>query len=345
MRSRVSRARFALLVVSLFWASGAQAEIPAFYTGTPYLGTPRAIPGRIDFADVDLGGQGMAWDTDHNRGTDAPQSGDDYRPDDLALPNINKTNRFLVDQTWSEDFWEDGTRYPSEAEPHAYYLGASHAGDWVRITVNVQQAGVYNVSSNWACESGPMCGCSIWFNDGSDPAAPEDGVNKSGIVMLDSTGDYHAWREYPNFAQVELSAGLQVMTFYVEVADHLQYSFLQFDLEGGGTGGTGGTGGAAGSAGTTSGGTAGEPAAGGVSAGGTGGGTAGSAPSGAGAGGMPGSAGSAGAPTTPMAPAVANSDAKTDSSCALTHQRPSSRAPLLLLTLLAAAGLTRRRRP
>lgn len=332
------------------------------------MGTPRTIPGRIDFADVDLGGFDTAWNTDHNRMTDAAQSGDDYRPEDMALPNINKTNRFLIDQTWSEDFWEEaagGGRYPSEAEPHAYYLGATHVDDWVRLTVDVQQAGTYNISSNWACENNP-CGFSLWFNDDSgvtdDPGRPLHGANKTGTVELDTTGDYHLWREYPNFVQVELSAGLQVMTFHVEIADHLQYSFLQFDLVGGGAGGAAGAAGAAGSGGETTGGaggasgTAGMAGAGGVPA------TAGTSGSSnvAGAGGTPGAAGttttagaagsvtasSGGTGTTPMGVTPGgDSNVDSESGCAHTRRGSSASASWLSFAMLAAAAaLTRRGR-
>jgi hypothetical protein len=350
-------------LASLLWIANASAAVPAEYTGTPYLGTPRPIPGRIDFADVDLGGFDVAWNTDHNRMTDAPQSGDDYRPDDMALPNINKTNRFLIDQTWSEDFWEEaagGGRYPSEAEPHAYYLGATHVDDWVRLTVDVQQAGTYNISSNWACDNNP-CGFSLWFNDDSgvvdDPNRPLHGTNKTGTVELDTTGDYHLWREYPNFVQVELSAGLQVMTFHVEVADHLQYSFLQFDLVGGGgAGGAGGAAGAAGSGGDTSAGAgAGEP--GDAGAAGTSGTPAAAGTAGGGATGTAGNpatagmadtgtagmiAGTGGSATTPMATSPNGNSVDSESGCSL-RKSNSQASWLSLAVLLAAVGLRRRR--
>lgn len=327
------------------------------------MGVAQQIPGHIELADLDLGGIDVAWNTDHNRMTDGPQSGYDYREDDLDLPNINKTNGLLNGATGElrEDFWEvDGTPYPSADDLHWHYMGAAHVDDWVRVTVDVQQAGTYNVSSNWACAN-VNCGCSIWFNDGSDPNGPDDGINKSGVVALEGTNDYHLWRAFPNFAQVTLTAGLQVMTFRVENADHLQYGFLDFELVGG-AGGAGGAAGAAGSGGETAGG------AGGASGGtpgtaGAGGepataGTAGSSSSAAGAGGAPGAAGSpaaagsagsvtastGGTGSAPMT-ATGNSDVDAESGCA--HARLGSSAStswFSLGLLMAATAATRRRR-
>jgi hypothetical protein len=356
------------MLVMLLSAERARAEVPSWYTGTPYQGTAQAIPGRVELADMDLGGIGVAWDTDWNRmNSDGyqPISGNDYRSDDQNLPNICKTNRAVeVPGEGSEDFWEDDTRYPSEEQPYVYYMGYAHVGDWVRVTVNVQQAGTYNVSSSWACDSGPECGLSIWFNDGSDANAPEDGVNKSGIVTLESTANYHIWREYPNFAQVELSAGLQLMTFRVEVAAHLQYGFLQFDLVGGeNPGGAGGMGGAA-AGGASAGGAAGS-AAGGVAAGGAeasagaGGamsaaGVPGSMPSVPAAGGAAGAANiatggttasSGGAPSSdPALTSGSSSDVSSESGCSIASPRSAGQGLAGLALVVAAVLLNRRRR-
>lgn len=284
------------------------------------MGKAQEIPGRVELASLDEGGLNVAFFADHRRENAvaegyAPISGDDFRPGNLMLPNICKTNRAVEKPgEGSEDFWEDGKRYPSEQNLYEYYMGYAHTVDWVRVTVNVKVAGTYNVSSNWACAN-PECGLSIWFNDGTttktdNQQKPLDGENKSGVVKLQGTNDYHKWRAYPNFAKVKLAAGEQLMTFHVEVANHLQYGHLQFDLEGGNPqGGAGGTGGAAGggapSGGNATGGTAGtgsDPIGGSTSNAGTAtqagtgvGGAAGSAPTGgpAGTGGAPsGSAGS-----------------------------------------------------
>jgi hypothetical protein len=259
---------------------GALAAVPTGYKGTPYLGTPQAIPGRVELANMDTGGQGVAWAADHNRMNSAgyePISGNDYRPDDKNLPNICKTN------TASQDtMLADGSPYPSTTPTkELYYIGYAHGHDWVRMTVDVKQAGKYNVSSTWATPDAQW-GLSLWFNDGSSATAPMDGVNKSGKVLVQGTNDYHKWKDYPSFTQVDLSAGVQLLTFHLEL-DHLQYGFLQFDLVGGSA--------PASDAGAPTG-------AAGAGAAGTGGATDASATGGAGTGGIPtGAAGAGSLPT------------------------------------------------
>ena len=217
-----------------FVGVSARADVPSEYKGKPYKGTPTAIPGHVELSDVDIGGSGVSYHADHNRMNIAvyqPISGNDYRPDEMDLPNICRTN------TASKDFWlDDGSIFPSATDLYWHYIGYAHAHDWVRLTVDVKQAGTYTISSNWASD-GPQWGLSIWFNDGRAPVDathPLDGVNKTGVVVMTGTSDFHKWKAYPNFATVELGAGVQLMTFHLEKFDHLQYGFLQFDLVGGG---------------------------------------------------------------------------------------------------------------
>jgi hypothetical protein len=336
----------ALAAAFLLAAGHASAAIPADYLGKPYKGTPSIIPGRVELANLDTGGAEVSYHADHNRMNSAgyePISGNDYRPDEKDLPNICKTNGVNPD-VWAED----NTTYPSEADKYWYYMGYAHAVDWVKLTVDVKAAGKYYVSSYWA-SAGDMWGLSIWFNDGTgtpDPERPKDGINKTGLIEMPGTNDYHKWKKYPKFATVDLSAGLQVMTFHLEKHDHLQYGFLQFDpvdgvtgLGGGGLGAggsaAGGAGGAAASVGGVSGAEhgAGSPSYGGSSSGGTGSTsnpqpTPGGSNAGGSAGGTPG-LGSSG------------TDANQDSGCTIGHA--DKRWPAALGLLLAGCALRRRR--
>lgn len=350
LRFGVSRGCLAILPLAALLAPDVHAAVPAGYTGTPYQGTPQVIPGRVELANLDEGGLDVAFFADHRRENAvaegySPVSGDDHRPGNLNLPNICKTNKAVeTPGVGSEDFWEDGKRYPSDAKLHEYYMGFAHTVDWVRVTVNVQQAGKYKISSNWACAN-PNCGYSVWFNDGASPAdneqRPLDGTNKTGTIEFEGTNDYHKWRAYPDQAEFELTVGVQLMTFHVEVADHLQYGFLQFDLVGGNPGGAGGggAGGAAGSPGSAGAATGGAPGAAGTAPQGS----AGMPAAMAGSGGAPGApVGSAGQSTGGNAAGPSTAAANDDGSCAFSGRSSSSWGGLLLLAL--AAALSRRAR-
>jgi hypothetical protein len=187
-----------------------RADIPPGYTGTPFKGTPQAIPGRIEFENFDEGGPGVAFL--HHVGTQA--SGADYRPG-AQVPPICATNVISMDQ------WTDGTVYPSAANPKSYYVCQTHAGEWVKMTVSVAQTGTYILSSAFA---------SNIANIDIDLRANDIDLTAGGF-KAPATANYHIWKKYDDFARVDLKAGLWVLQF-TAVAAGLQYDYLEFKLAG-----------------------------------------------------------------------------------------------------------------
>jgi len=207
------RAAVLAAIISFAVAIGARtahAEIPAGYTGTPYKGMPQVIPGRIEFENLDVGMVGVTF-LHHNLANDA--SGADYRPGD-KVPPICKTNAISVDKR------TDGTPYPSAAMMTSYYVCQTHPGEWVKMTVNVQQSGTYHLSTAFASNQANI---NITLND--------NGVDKVSKLNLAATADYHIWKSYDDFATVKLDAGLQVLQFISNLGG-LQYDYLEFKLEG-----------------------------------------------------------------------------------------------------------------
>jgi hypothetical protein len=203
------------LCLSALLAVPSSADIPAGYKGTPFGGTPRAIPGRIDFEDYDLGGLNVTWKTDNKAGaagSNAAGRADDGEKDHPAFYTTN-TNPGEVDKL------PDNTLYPSDASPKSVYIGATHASDWANVTVNVAQAGTYWLSTHYGGENGTYK-FSVRFN----------GVNKTGSVSLAGTNNYHNWKPYRNFAKVELEAGVQVMQYMVE-SQHINWDYLFFSTD------------------------------------------------------------------------------------------------------------------
>ncbi|HVJ17579.1 MAG TPA: hypothetical protein VM686_19280 [Polyangiaceae bacterium] len=332
-------------------AGRARAEIPAGYAGTPFGGVPRPVPGRIDFEDFDEGGEGVGWDVDDHTGNfgEGGCAANDYR-DDPTHPQLCKTNTNPGENDVYTVGALTGQKYPSNDMPQSIYIGYTHAVDWVKITVNVETAGTYKLSSSFASEPGGADGIKVQvsFND----------VVKADATLA-GTGGYHNWADYPDFATVELEAGVQVMTFAPK-SQHVNYDFLQLSLvlpdgsvddgsgnSGGGSGGTAGVGGNAGSAGTGGTDVAGTSGSGGnVGTSGSGGsdplpsaGSAGSVPTAGGAAGA-----SAGAPATvsPLTPAA--SDDASGCACRVGANQGSKSLALLAVSALFGAALLRRSR-
>src|SRR5580658_5695570 len=145
-------------------ASSARADIPAGYKGLPFdpkvaggptippniQAGPYTIPGRLDFINYDMGGDGVGYHAgDHitNNGSESVKLALGYRSDaptaTLCLTNpIEKDDWYMTSPTL------DGTPFPS-ATTADYYMGAIQVGDYFNFTVNVLTSGTYTLSSTW----------------------------------------------------------------------------------------------------------------------------------------------------------------------------------------------------
>jgi hypothetical protein len=379
--------------VALLTAGPARADVPATYKGKPFdpavaggvgkipptvKAGPYPIPGRLDFINYDLGGDGVGYHAgDHitNNGSESVKLALGYRTD-APTATLCLSNQMENDVWYDTSAALDGTFFPSPTSAD-YYIGAVQVGDYFNFTVSVATAGTYTLSSTWASGNGPPGG------EGGDGAMGLQ-VYANGTLVgswtatfpnYETEANFHNWKAYPNFATVTLAAGLQVIKLE-SASKHLNTSYVQFDLltadggiddgdgsTGGSSGGTG-SGAATGSAGssgsmaasgsaTTSGATSGSMvSSGSVSASGSSPSTGGTGAASGNVGGTGGSIGGAGAVTSGGAPVGsaagevasggAGSASKGGSSCALAPGRSAGAGAFGLI--LAGAFLARFRR-
>ena len=88
----------------------------------PFGGTPAAVPGTVQAANYDTGGQGVADNVTAANGT-----ANSYRSDGVDLEATADTS-------------------DTSAAGGAYDVGWTGAGQWFKYTVNVATAGAYTVS-------------------------------------------------------------------------------------------------------------------------------------------------------------------------------------------------------
>jgi hypothetical protein len=135
----------ALHIFDLAFAPSAEA---------PYGGTPTAIPGTIQAANYDTGGQGVAYNVSSVNGT-----ADTYRADGVDIEATSDTGG-------------------------GYDLGWTGSGQSFRYTVDVATAGAYTVTVRLASPAGVTDALHI------DNAA---GTNLSGPIAAPDTGGWQTW--------------------------------------------------------------------------------------------------------------------------------------------------------
>jgi hypothetical protein len=149
-----SAARFgvaAAFLSSLVLVSGHTA---AYAAGSPYGGTPAAVPGTVQAENYDTGGQGVGYNVTSTNG-----SANSYRSDGVDLEATTDTGG-------------------------GYDVGWTASSQWFDYTVNVATAGTYSVGVRLASPYG--------FTDALH-IANSSGTNLSGSVAVANTGGYQNW--------------------------------------------------------------------------------------------------------------------------------------------------------
>ncbi|MBS2967115.1 carbohydrate-binding protein, partial [Actinocrinis puniceicyclus] len=195
----------ALLAVAALSALSllAGAHTAAFAAaGAPFGGTAAAVPGTIQAANYDTGGQGVAYNVTSANGT-----ANSYRSDGVDLETTADTQ---------------GTG-PAGG---AYDQGWTTGGQWFKYTLDVSTAGTYSVAFRLASPYGITDALHI---------ADASGTNLSGALAVPNTGGYQTWTTVA--VSVTLPAGQQTLTI-AQDSNGYNLHDLAFTLtSGGGSGG------------------------------------------------------------------------------------------------------------
>jgi beta-glucosidase len=173
----------------------------------PFGGTPAAVPGTIQAANYDTGGQGVAYNVTSVNGT-----ANSYRSDGVDLEDTADTQ-------------------DTSAAGGAYDMGWTTPGQWFNYTVEVATAGSYTVSFRLSSPYGITDALHI---------ANSAGTNLTGSVAVPDTGGYETWTTVT--ATVTLPAGEQTLTVDQD-SNGWNFHYMAFTQGSSGGGGTGGGGG------------------------------------------------------------------------------------------------------
>jgi hypothetical protein len=178
-----------LLYVSLLYAA-----IPAGYTGKVFTGDtlkghPQGIPGVIKAVFFDEGGREVGF----------------HDPRIIPFGSIRTDT---AEKTVGMQPFGDGDRNADGSVPPqgSWHLGWIGTGEWLKFTVHVKTAGVYNISTYEAVASTPNTQ-SISVNDGT----PVTISNLAPTTAPAGNEIWHNWNTFTNVATINLDSGLCVL--------------------------------------------------------------------------------------------------------------------------------------
>jgi hypothetical protein len=204
-----------LPLVAVALAHGASAAPP--YAGKPfedsaYKAGPQRIPGIVQAALYDTGGEGVAYhDSDainHGSG-ELNADASHQRPHATAYVwGFRKDEG--VDISYVKDFAD--LNHPNPVSPlvNQLYIGWTADGEWVNYTVEVEAAGRYVVRA-------------LYSNEANAVSFDADGRPAGECRLPVPTGHWHTW----NYAQIGTvtfpKAGRQVLTFHYGRGNNFAY--------------------------------------------------------------------------------------------------------------------------
>ena len=211
------------LIVVAFVPAGAAEH----YRGRPfhdsvYHGGPQKIPGRVQCAYYDLGGEGIAYhDTDaKNKGSGT------LNPADGSYLNEFRMHEG-VDTSYTK-YHDDVDENPYEAvhpPKDQLYVGWTDPGEWFNMTVKIEQAGLYQVSLLYTSKLGGTISLALNSKDVSGLIKIETTYNAADPIAW---RQWHHWNYAKNLATVTLPKGTNVLTLRIESEGNMNLAYVDF---------------------------------------------------------------------------------------------------------------------
>jgi hypothetical protein len=197
------------------------------YKGSPYhdsryQGGAQKIPGRVDCAYYDLGGEGIAY---HD--TDAKNNGSG------ALNPADGTylNQFRMDEGVDTSYTKfhdviDNNPYDVVQPPeNLLYVGWTEPGEWFKITVDVARAGLYSADLLYTSNRGGTISVDVNGKTGTGPLTIQSTFNAADPIAW---RQWHHWNVAPGLVKLRLPKGRSVLTVHILSGGNMNLAYFDF---------------------------------------------------------------------------------------------------------------------
>jgi hypothetical protein len=199
------------------------------YGGKPfhdsvYPGSPQEIPGRVQCAYYDFGGEGVAY---HTKDTKNHGSGE------LNPANGTYLNEFRMKEGVSTSYTKFHSKTAIDNNPYdlvqppegQLYVGWTAPGEWFNMTVAVEHAGVYAIDLLYTSNRG---GTISLDRNGKPLVSAIDIISTRNDKDPVAWRQWHHWNVMTNLAEVELPKGVCVLTLHIVTQGNMNLAYLDF---------------------------------------------------------------------------------------------------------------------
>ena len=202
-------------------------DFSAHYKGLPFADSryhagPQKIPGRVECAYYDLGGEGVAYHdtTEKNEGSGGLNPADGSYLNEFRLHEAVDTS-----YTKFHDAIDNNPYNKVMPEENQLYVGWTQPGEWFNLTVQVAEAGTYSADLLYTSNRGGTISIDL---NGEPATAP------LRITSTFDTADPIAWRQWHHWnvmtglTRLKLAAGKNVLTVHILTEGNMNLAYFQF---------------------------------------------------------------------------------------------------------------------
>lgn len=217
----------AAMVLLLAVIAVAQDNFLSQYKGTPYHdsryhGGAQAVPGRVQCAYYDLGGEGVAYHdtTPKNEGSGG------LNPADGTYLNEFRMNE-AVDTSYTKfhDAIDNNPYNIVVPEENQLYVGWTQPGEWFNITVDAAHAGDYAAHLLYTSNRGGIISVDV---NGESQAVPVSITSTFNAAEPIAWRQWHHWNVMKNLVHVKLVKGRNVLTVHILTEGNMNLAYFDF---------------------------------------------------------------------------------------------------------------------
>jgi carbohydrate binding protein with CBM6 domain len=227
------RARLCVLVLIALStrppASASQKHFLKNYKGTPYQDShytegAQEIPGKIECAYYDLGGEGIAY---HDVDAKNNGSGGLNPADGTYLNQFRMDEGVDISYTKFHDQIDNSPYNIVQPPENQLYVGWTEPGEWFNLTVRVARAGFYGADLLYTSNRGGSISVDV-----NGEAATRPLIIESTYNVSDPTAwrQWHHWNVAHNLLKLHLAPGKNVLTIHILTGGNMNLAYFDFKL-------------------------------------------------------------------------------------------------------------------
>jgi hypothetical protein len=209
------------------WAAPLEAQDAGSYRGVPYQdshyqGGAQKIPGRVECAYYDQGGEGVAY---HDSDGKNNGSGGLNPADGTYLNEFRMGEGVDTSYTKFHDAIDNNPYDRVRPEENQLYVGWTEPGEWFRITVDAAHAGSYQADLLYTSNRGGTISIDVNGKDATGPLTISSTYDAADPIAW---RQWHHWNLAPGLVKVRLLQGKNVLTVHILTQGNMNLAYFDF---------------------------------------------------------------------------------------------------------------------